>query len=369
MTRILKSLFLLFPIISCLSSSSSSSTNKESFPLSDPPVDDHSSSHSSHETHSNEFGQVLIYFLTIGLCLGAITDFTLSRLGVKVAYTVIMFFEGILFGFLLNNSYLEDFTESMNRWSNIPPYLLMYIFLPILTFSDALEMPWIEVKHIYAQCIMFGIPVVVLITVTLAAVIKSFTDWSWALSLLFGSCMAATDPVSVLPVMRTTGASHAVTVLVLGESLLSEGAATILFHVFEKKIEGETYHYSQIILLVFREFILSIFLGLFGGIICVRLLSFANQHLRSQDSILQVAISIVCAYFIFYCAQSLFELSGVLATCTASVYVTSFAQGVILNHHTFHNMWALFKKRMGVARAAAYGQIDRQIDRIIYAYN
>ena len=136
---------------------------------------------------------------------------------------------------------------------------------------------------------------VVLITVTLAAVIKSFTDWSWALSLLFGSCMAATDPVSVLPVMRTTGASHAVTVLVLGESLLSEGAATILFHVFEKKIEGETYHYSQIILLVFREFILSIFLGLFGGIICVRLLSFANQHLRSQDSILQVAISIVCA--------------------------------------------------------------------------
>jgi hypothetical protein len=59
-----------------------------------------------HEHHSEEFGQVLIFFFTVGLCLGAITDFTLSRFGIKVAYTVVMFFEGILFGFLLNNSYL-----------------------------------------------------------------------------------------------------------------------------------------------------------------------------------------------------------------------------------------------------------------------
>lgn len=328
------------------SSSSSSNSNLDSnYPFADDhatPTDDHST-HNEHQSHSDEFGQVLIFFLTIGLCLGAITDFILSRFGIKVAYTVVMFFEGILFGFLLNNSSLHDFTNSMSDWSNIPPYLLMYIFLPILTFSDALEMPWIEVKHIYAQAIMFGIPVVVLITVTLAAVVKSFTNWSWPLSLLFGSCMAATDPVSVLPVMRTTGASHAVTILVLGESLLSEGAATVLFHVFEDKVEGETYDIAEIFKLVIREFILSILLGLFGGIVCVYLLSFANQHLRSQDSILQVAISIVSAYFIFYCSQSLFDLSGVLATCTASVYVASFAQGVILNHHIFHNIWSLFE--------------------------
>jgi NhaP-type Na+/H+ or K+/H+ antiporter len=201
----------------------------------------------------------------------------------------------------------------------------------------------IEVKHIYAQSIMFGIPVVILITVSLAAVVKSFTDWTWALSLLFGSCLSATDPVSVLPVMRTTGASHAITILVLGESLLSEGAATVLFHIFENKIEGETYNFAEIFKLVLEEFVLSVIVGILGGLIAVYLMSFANQHLRSQDSILQVAISIVCAYFIFFCAQSLLHLSGVLATCTAAVYVASFAQGVILNHHTFHNIWALLE--------------------------
>jgi NhaP-type Na+/H+ or K+/H+ antiporter len=64
----------------------------------------HGDDHHAH--HSDEFGQVLIFFLTVGLCIGAITDFTLSRFGIKVAYTVVMFFEGILFGFLLNNAAL-----------------------------------------------------------------------------------------------------------------------------------------------------------------------------------------------------------------------------------------------------------------------
>jgi monovalent cation:H+ antiporter, CPA1 family len=190
---------------------------------------------------------------------------------------------------------------------------------------------------------MFGIPVVILITVCVGAVVKSFTDWGWPLALLFGSCLAATDPVSVLPVMRTTGASHAVTILVLGESLLSEGAATVLFHVFENKIEGVTVGFDEILKLFIQEFVLSIALGILGGMIAVWLMSFANQHLRSQDSILQVAISVVCAYFIFYSAQSLFDLSGVLSTCTAAVYVATFAQGVILNHHTFHSIWALLE--------------------------
>jgi hypothetical protein len=68
-------------------------------------VDDaHDDGH--HEHHSDQFGQVLIFFFTVGLCLGAITDFTLSRFGIKVAYNVVMFFEGIFFGFLLNNLFL-----------------------------------------------------------------------------------------------------------------------------------------------------------------------------------------------------------------------------------------------------------------------
>ena len=190
---------------------------------------------------------------------------------------------------------------------------------------------------------MYGIPGVILITLSIAAVVKSFTDWGWPLALLFGTCLASTDPVSVIPVMKTTGASHAVTILVLGESLLSEGAATVLFHIFEDKIEGDRYLFVDILLLVLREFIFSISFGMLGGLITVWLMSFANQHLRSQDSILQVAISVVCAYFIFYIAQSLLELSGVLSTCTAAVYVASFAQGVIINHQTFHNTWALLE--------------------------
>lgn len=298
--------------------------------------DDHTEHH-----HSDEYGQVLLYFFALGLGLGALTDFFLSRCGIKIAYTLVMFFEGILFALLMNNSELNDFTESMNKWSKLDPYLIMYIFLPILTFSDALELRWIDIQHIYKQSIFLALPGVLIVTVTLGTVVKQYTDWSWALSMLFGSCLAATDPVSVVPVMRTTGASHALTILVLGESLLSEGAATVLFHLFENKVEGESYSTSQTIELVVREFILSITAGVFGGMLAVYLMSFANRHLRAQDSVLQVGLTLICAYFTFYCCQSLFEISGVLAVCSAGVYVSTFGEKVILHHQSFRSVWAL----------------------------
>jgi hypothetical protein len=86
-------------------------------------TDDHSTTDDAHHGddhghHSDEFGQVLIFFLTVGLCIGAITDFTLSRFGIKVAYTVVMFFEGILFGFLLNNSALGKTIHRITQSSN-----------------------------------------------------------------------------------------------------------------------------------------------------------------------------------------------------------------------------------------------------------
>jgi hypothetical protein len=45
--------------------------------------------------HESEAPQVL-YFLALGLILGVITSFSLSRLNSKLPYTVVMFCEGVL---------------------------------------------------------------------------------------------------------------------------------------------------------------------------------------------------------------------------------------------------------------------------------
>lgn len=199
----------------------------------------------------------------------------------------------------------------------------------------------VEIKHVYKQSVFLAFPLVVIVTCTLGGILKAFTDWGWPLCLLFGACLSATDPVSVVPVMKTTGASHALTMLILGESIVSEGAATVLFHLFEDKVEGEAYSKYEVSSLVVREFVFSLLAGVFGGIVAVWTMSFANRHLRAQDSVLQVGLSLVCAYFTFYCSQSLFELSGVLAVCAAGVYVATFGEKVILSHHSFHAVWHL----------------------------
>ena len=83
--------------------------------------DDHSDDHAHHD-HSDEYGQVLLYFFTLGLGLGAVTDFLLSRFGIKVAFTLIMYCEGILFAILLNNTELSESKSHTNI--NIILYLL-----------------------------------------------------------------------------------------------------------------------------------------------------------------------------------------------------------------------------------------------------
>jgi NhaP-type Na+/H+ or K+/H+ antiporter len=201
----------------------------------------------------------------------------------------------------------------------------------------------IHVQHVLFQSFAFALPMVGLITLFIGGILRTITGWEWSLCFLFGACLSATDPVSVIPVMKTTGAPHSLTLLVLAESLLSEGAATVVFHIMEMNIEGENLPPLEVIGLILREFVASVLFGILGGFVALRLMSFANQHLRAQDSVLQVGMCIICAYFTFYSAQSLLELSGVLSTCTAGIYVTSLGKGVILNHQIFHSTWLLLE--------------------------
>jgi hypothetical protein len=69
--------------------------------------DDHHDDH--HGSHSDEYGQVLLYLFCVGLAIGSIIDFVLSRFGIKVAYNLVMFSVGCFLGMLMNETYLSEF--------------------------------------------------------------------------------------------------------------------------------------------------------------------------------------------------------------------------------------------------------------------
>ena len=56
--------------------------------------------------------------------------------------------------------------------------------------------------------------------------------WNWQYALTFGSILAATDPVAVVALLKSVGASPKLTMLISGESLLNDGTAIVLFVLF-----------------------------------------------------------------------------------------------------------------------------------------
>jgi NhaP-type Na+/H+ or K+/H+ antiporter len=63
-----------------------------------------------------------------------------------------------------------------------------------------------------------------------------------------------------------------------------------------------------------------VLLGVLFGIISVRWLRSANRALKETDVTIQIAITICCAYLVFFVAQYVLRISGVLACCGAGFF-------------------------------------------------
>lgn len=66
-------------------------------------------------------------------------------------------------------------------------------------------------------------------------------NWDWNLAMVFVSILSAADPVAVVALLKQVGASPKLTLLSVGESLLNEGTAMVLFTIFYNALNGTKY--------------------------------------------------------------------------------------------------------------------------------
>lgn len=163
-------------------------------------------------------------------------------------------------------------------------------------------------------------------------------NWSWNYCFLFGSILCATDPVSVVSLLKSTKASTKLTMIISGESLLNDGSAMILYIFFYNMINGTVYTAGTLIAFCAEMLILSPLIGLVLGVITGKIMRRINRPTNMHLDF-QLLLSIVCAYASFYIAGSLSKVSGVLACATAGVTVSFIAPLVVLEDHTFHVVW------------------------------
>jgi NhaP-type Na+/H+ or K+/H+ antiporter len=147
--------------------------------------------------------------------------------------------------------------------------------------------------------------------------------------------------VAVVALLKSVGASPKLTILIVGESLLNDGSAMVLFTIFFNALKGTKYTAGGIIWFTLAAAIGSVIFGIICGLLLVRWLRTAHRPLKESDVTMQIGMTLCCAYLTFFIAQYCLEVSGVLACCGAGAMVAWLGPPIILNHESMHNVWGM----------------------------
>jgi len=192
--------------------------------------------------------------------------------------------------------------------------LIFDVFLPPLVFEAALQLPWREFRRELPVTLLFAFPGVVIAATTVACGAHWLLGWSWMGAALFGTLIAATDPVSVIAAFREMKAPPRLSLVVESESLLNDGTAAVGFAILVALANGASatpLHVGGLLLwTVIGGVVIGV--GVAGG-----LLLLAG---RTDDHLVEITLTTLAAYGSFLIADRL-DMSGVLASLAAGLMV------------------------------------------------
>src|SRR5471030_2019278 len=114
---------------------------------------------------------------------------------------------------------------------NFTKELIFNGLLPPLLFEAAFYLRWSRLRRELPVILTLASVGVVLAGAVTAMGMHYFAHWQWPNALVFGSLIAATDPVSVIATFREAQVHGRLRLLIEAESLLNDGTAAVAFGV------------------------------------------------------------------------------------------------------------------------------------------
>jgi CPA1 family monovalent cation:H+ antiporter len=246
--------------------------------------------------HDSGIESVIVVIL-----LAALVAMVARRL--RVPYTVGLLLAGIAVSFL-----------HLPFETGLSKDILFKALLPPLIFEAALYIKWSELRRDLGVIGVFATLGVVLSAAVTAAIMHFAVGWQVSTSVIFGVLIAATDPVSVVAMLKEAKVEGRLRLLIESESLFNDGTAAVAFAVAIAFFAGENVGPVSAAWMLVTSVAGGVLIGAVVGGLVVLLVG------RTYDYLVELAMTTVAAFGSFWLAEE-FHFSGILATTAAGLLI------------------------------------------------
>ncbi len=257
----------------------------------------------------------LLPFLMFGILLAAVLSKPLARLP-WISLPVAL----VLTGFISSEIWVGLGMDTGLRWQILRD-LVFYLLLPILVFEAAIN---INTRWLRREAVLIGllsVPLLLLAAWLAASIIlflmgASLGD-SWALALLIGAMVCATDPAMISGLLGGNGGARRAGYILEGESLINDATTITLFVLISGLLTAPGVEITG--WTIAGRFALSLLGGAAIGVVLGWLLD--RVIAPANDKVLSTSATLVLAFSSFWIGEHLLGLSGVVSTLSAGLTV------------------------------------------------
>jgi monovalent cation:H+ antiporter, CPA1 family len=249
------------------------------------------------------------------LLLGAALVGMLAR-RIGVPYAVAL----VLGGLLLESAHVTTVPH-------LEPGLVLFGFLPPLLFDAAFRLDTREARVLLRPILVLALPGTLLTALFVAGCLTLVLGLPFGVALVFGSVVAATDPVAVVGVFKNLHAPARIAAIAESESLINDGVAITIYTAVLRLALGGDVSFVQLLTIFGREVLGGVLIGLVFGVVFSRLTAIVDDHL------IEMLLSAALAYGSYVAAQWV-EASGPLACVAAGLVHGSYGRRIGMSETT-----------------------------------
>ncbi len=209
----------------------------------------------------------------------------------------------------------------------LEPDLLLFVFLPPLLFDAAFRIEASEVRSLLRPVLILAVPGVLLTAALVGSVLWAVLGLPVPVALLFGSIVAATDPVAVIGIFQELRVERRLSLIAEAESLVNDGMAITLYVVLLGWAVSGSFDAAESLATFGLEVAGGLAIGGILGLASSRLTAFSDDHL------IEMLLSVSVAYGSYLTADAV-GASGALACVAAGFIHGSYGREVGMSANT-----------------------------------